>query len=227
PDWEEHFSAVVEKDDLRIDKFLQERVRIEVMRIPARQPRTPPALLDLTAYCNGSLMGWMESNSEDLSELPGGQTRLGGVPFDVRGVLQLKSHQYDSLQYPGAISNIAVGLRCQSLVFLQGTSHGEVNGTEIGRYVIHFEGGQTNVFPIVYGQQVLDLHTDPARMGIQPAWTGAAKGSSRKPAHLYLARWSNPHPELRVDHLDFVSSLALSSPFLVAVSVVERELPGN
>jgi hypothetical protein len=54
----------------------------------------------------------------------------------------------------------------------------------------------------------------------QASWTASkTDGSSLgKAAHLCISRWVNPYPALQIRHIDFVSLMTQSSPFLVAVT---------
>jgi hypothetical protein len=221
PDWEERFAAVVRPEDLRLERLLQESVRREIIRIAARPAGLSAAQMDLTLAYNGLLGGWLDPvPNESLAELASGPLLLDGVAFDARGVIQLRSHRHDLQHYPAAVSNITVGLRCQELVFLHGTVQAEAPGTAVGQYTIHFEDGKTEVFVMKYGRDVLEWRGKPARNGsnLQPAWTGPVTGSSGTQRRLYASRWANPHPNLKILHIDFVSTMAQSSPFLVALS---------
>jgi hypothetical protein len=201
---------------------------LKVVRIPARQSGTPTELIDLTPYYNGSLNGWLESSPEDnLGELPTGMTRIAGVPFDVRGVIQLGSRNNAMLHIPAAVSNIVVGVRWQASSSCTGQSMGR------GR-------------PPLSANILSTSRTAPPRRFRSPTdakyWIGTAtpptirsgmttrqagrpskidSSGTQKTARLYTSRWVNPRPNLQIQHIDFVSSMALSSPFLVAISARE------
>ena len=228
--WEDRFSAVVRKEDLSLEKLLADYVRLKVIRIPAREPGTPRELIDLTEHYNGSVKGWLEWPEDNLADLPAGQAKIVGLPFDIRGVIQLGSRAYASLDWPAGASNIVVGFSCPRLVFLQGTVSGEAPGTVIGQYVIHFEDGSRNVFPIRYERQLLDWLTNPGNRRLDNStavWSAPSTGGSgrKKVAHLYAIRWTNPQPHLRIHHIDFISARTQSSPFLVAVTAEAAEAP--
>lgn len=223
PVWEDRFSALVQASDLNLEPLMVEHMRLAVVRIPAREPKTPPALIDLTGFYNGSLNGWLEWNLENnLSELPAGPNTIGNSRFDVRGVVQLGSRHFAMLHRPVAVSNLQVRLKCDHLVFLHGTVNSESSGTAIGEYVVHYEDSSQSRFPIVFGQDVLAWLPDPAARKVetlQPVWIASKSGpTSARTPRLFLSRWINPHPHLEIRHLDFVSAKTQSSPFLVAVS---------
>jgi hypothetical protein len=229
-DWEDYFSALVQKQDLSLEKLLPEHLRLDLIRIPAREPGTPGELLDLTGHYNRSLKPWIEGGlAESVAGLPAGQTNVAGWPFDVRGVIQLGSRDYPMSHHPAAVSNIVVGFQCQSLVFLHGTVRADVIGNVIGQYVIHFEDGSAAIFPIRYGRSLLDWRTDPVGnrtlQNPNSLWrVSTAEAFSRnKAVHLYATEWHNPYPRLRINQIDFVSSMVISSPFLVGVSAVLSE----
>jgi hypothetical protein len=166
PDWEERFVPLIKPEELHLEKLLQENVRREIIRIPARPSGVSSDLVDLTSSYNGSLTGWLDPlPNQSLAELASSPLRLTGVPFDARGVIQLGCQQYDLQHFPAAISNIAVGFRGQGLVFLHGAIHPEAHGTAIAGYTIHFEDGTTEVFSIVYGRDVIDWGLSVAKNG--------------------------------------------------------------
>ena len=53
-----------------------------------------------------------------MGTLAHGIQTLDGVEFDVRGLIQVGSVSRAGKQYPKQVSNIAVGLVCQRLLFL-------------------------------------------------------------------------------------------------------------
>jgi hypothetical protein len=53
------------------------------------------------------------------------------------------------------------------------------------------------------------------------AWKGQNKATARLGRSLWLfkTRFANPHPEKRVESLDYVSTMATPGPFVVAMSL--------
>ena len=193
------------------------------LNIQARDVGTPFSCIDLSAYYNGSLdRDWFYHSIpfyEPFPTLPRGyQTLPGstGVVLDLRGLVQL-SKDDSPPGFPNRVDGIALHQKCRRLHFLHATYHGESEGTEIGAYVVHFAGGQQEEIPIRYGQDLRDWVAPADETKVQNiAWTG---GNSRFPAtRLFHDFWENPHPEIEIESLDFVSKLTKCAPFLVAIT---------
>ena len=103
----------------------------------------------------------------------------------------------------------------------------DVDGTQIGHYVVHYEDGATASIPIVYGQDVRDWWATEDRIPVtraRVAWTGTNPPIERFKTvlRLYLAVWENPHPEKKIARLDFCSACKTPcAPFSVAITVEE------
>jgi hypothetical protein len=223
--WEERFASLVKKEDLTLEALLTNHVHLEVTRVLMRESGSAPEQIDLTRYYNRSLKGSPEWAAENTPiELPAGRTVLKGVAFDARGIVQLGSKNFTMMHRPAAVSNIVVGLACQRLVFLHGAvaSAGEGVTIDIGEYIVHFEDGAIKVVPITYGRHVLDWRTNPATVSSPNLESvGRIVHEVRGPSSttwLYSTLWLNPHPDIPIDHLDFVTLMTESSPFLVAVT---------
>jgi hypothetical protein len=208
---------------------------------PPRDSRATANQIDLTRHYTKQLnldfnpnYGWLES---DLSELPTGTATLGGVVFDIRGLIQLRrgySRGMDSDEvswwshYPAAVKGIDVGRSFHRLHVLHAASHawGCTNGATIGSYVLHYVDGRQHACDVVFGQDVRDLWLHPAAVESpttrgKVVWTGsnpAAKASNAK-LRLYLNTWENPRPGVEVARIDYVSALAPAAPFLVAMTI--------
>jgi len=226
PEWESDFASVVHPDEMRLDFLLAEYVHLRVVRIPARDSSLPLELVDLASYYNGSPTGWMEAvEDKGLADFMTNLTIVDGISFDVRGVIQLGSKHFAMPGWPAMVTNITLGLNCEGLAFLHGTVNGAGEDEVVGHYVIHFEDSSTNVLPITYGLHLLawkesDLENIKSWETRQKDHTSGKisviqKGGTR----LYVFYWTNPHPNLRIQYIDFVSAMTQSSPFLAAVSV--------
>jgi hypothetical protein len=227
PEWESDFARVAHPQELSLDFLLQDYMRLKVVRIPAREPSAPPELVDLTRYYNGSLTGWMEVvEDKALADFRTDRTVIDGVSFDIRGVIQLASENYSMLNWPAYVTNIAVGLHCEGLAFLHGTVNAEADGVDVSNYIVHFENGSTNVLPITYGVHLLDWKEfDPEKIQSREnkqksRASGKTSVVQKGGTRLYVYYWTNPYPDLRIQCIDFVSSMTESSPFLVAVTAV-------
>jgi WD40 repeat protein len=192
--------------------------------IPARDPRTPTQLLDLSSWLNRPLecenfsipatTNYLEGLPHGLHVLPG----TGAVRFDLRGVVRLRCGAQQDSDPPSA-GEIQVRQKCRRLHFLQSAHNQEAEGAMVGAYVIRYEDGQRAEVPVRYGQHVRDwvLSADPGETpGAKVAWTGThpTKGAIR----IFEQTWENPRPEVEIATLDFVSKLTKCHPVLIAIT---------
>jgi hypothetical protein len=194
---------------------------------PERDPKAGKELIDLSKFYNARLgESWHGGTDNDLGALPVGIQRLGGVQFDVRGLLQLGGRE--STNWPSAIKGIPVQQKCQRIHFLHAAAYGTVaeDGKTIGAYVVHFAANQMRLeIPIVCGQHVRDWHqftNEPPSKELQVVWAGA-NGVSRREGRslrLFLTTWTNMVPSIDVQSIDYITSRETkAAPFLVAISV--------
>ena len=149
---------------------------------------------------------------------------LGGILFDVRGVIQLRRQDPDWYKFPEHVQ-IPVGRGFRQLHVLQGSIHGELDGAVIGSYRLHYADGQTMDLEMRYGRDLRDWRDSgpPKSLGeraavawIGPRWAGA---SGNEHVRLFRTTYTNPRPEVDVVHIDFVSRMTQAAPFLVALTV--------
>jgi hypothetical protein len=198
-------------------------------RFPARDPGARKELLDLTRFYNASLKeSWHGSKNNDLAALPTGLQTFGGVEFDVRGIVQLCSQSPSSTNYPVLVKGIPVHQPCPRLHFLHAAGFGNPvdEGKQIGLYVVHFATNQIRLeIPIRYGQEVRNWHSqagEPAAPeDLRVVWTGqnAVSQSAGRSLRLFLTTWTNTAPDAEIESIDYVSSMAVPAPFLIAISV--------
>ena len=108
-----------------------------------------------------------------LSALPAGLQTFAGVPFDVRGFVQLRGVAPDSELYPDRVA-IPVKRVFQRLHALHGTTWFERQGREIGAFVLHYANGEVAELPIVFGEHLRG--EDPRR--------DAEVGMSKRPTRV-------------------------------------------
>ncbi len=128
-------------------------------KVPVRSTEASDRLVDLTAFYTAALDdNWHQGASGSLLALTKGVGEFRGIPFDVRGIVQLAGSQLRDQGYPSEVRGIPVGKRCRRLHFLHATGWKERVGRQIGSYVVHFADGQRRHIPILYGQDVLDWY---------------------------------------------------------------------
>jgi hypothetical protein len=194
--------------------------------IPVRDSQAKKEEVDLTLYYNASLTeSWHTAGiGHDLALLPRGIQTLAGVPFDIRGLIQIGSVSRAGEKYPKELSGIAVGLACQRLHLLHAavSAYGTKEGTQIGSYIVRYANGQTREIPIVVGRDIADWFSQPneANQKFVVAWTGTNESSRAqgRTIRLFKSTWENPIPEVTVNSIDFISSHEGAAPFLVAIT---------
>ncbi len=192
------------------------------MRIPERAPQASRNLIDLTSHYNSALGdNWHDpwDAGGHLGELPIGVQTLAGTPFDVRGWIQVAQ---ESKEYPPRVDRIVVGVRCARLHFLHAAINAALieDGTPIGRYVVHYTGGQQQEIPITLGVDLADWFTQETNRPFVLAWTGENPKSRRagQKIHLFKSTWQNPLREIPIESVDFLTLRPGPSPFLVALT---------
>jgi WD40 repeat protein len=210
---------------------VERRTKNQPLRpIPARDPTAGTNQLDLSGVYNAALNEtWHPTSSldnldQDLSVLPAGLRTLGSVQFDVRGVIQLGQSNPNWPQFPDRV-RIPIGRRFRQLHVLHGTDCLEREDTVIGSYRLHYADGQAQELEIRYGRDVRDWwmggDPKPPGRGSEVAWTAPRPGAPAADdgLRLYRSTYSNPHPDVEVIHIDFLSNIRQSAPFLVAMTV--------
>jgi len=177
-----------------------------------------------------------QAKGNNLASLPTGVQVFGGVPFDVSGRIQLCGQDQASpgKRFPACARNIAIDRRCDRLQLLHGAGDVSGRGQPVARLVLHYADGSVAKIPIIAGEHVLDwwgpvyttdsgddrFTTSP---GTELAWAGSNPAiQEHEPdfsLRLYRSTFANPHPELEIKTIDYVSSLTQAAPFLVGLTL--------
>jgi len=203
--------------------------------VPPRDPAARSELLDLSNFYNASFTNsWHGNAGNDLATFPAGLPTLAGIEFDARGIVQLGSKSPTASKFPAQAKGIAVHERCQRLYFLHAAGFGSVSdeGKQIGSISIHFATNQmSSEVPIIYGRDVRNWHELPGELPapaeLRVVWNGQNAVSKRagRSLRLFLTCWTNPAPEMEIQSLDYVSSMAVPAPFLLAITAMKAEPP--
>ena len=219
-------------------------VAVERTRFSQRDPSATARQVDLTDYYTGELGETFHGkvanpwdHDDDLSELPIGLVELGGVRFDVRGVIQLRraeplagGWELATLDDPVRVDGIPIQQEATRLHLLLGTvSEGTVlsGGTVIGRLELHYADGENRPLELVYGRDILNWWYEPAKADSEVidrarvVWTGTNPVANEYGCRLrlYLNTRDNPRPGVKITTFDFVSAMGESGPFLIAVTL--------
>src|SRR5439155_24051594 len=107
----------------------------------AAERRALPVAIDLSPYFNATLgESWLPGTGENsLGNLTAGTMKLGGVPFDVGGVIQLAGGETDRLgrRFDAAVDGIKVGRSFERLHVLHSASGKEDDGIPVASLVLH------------------------------------------------------------------------------------------
>jgi hypothetical protein len=206
----------------------------DLSAIPPRDPKARPNLVDLSAKYNARLdEAWHPDPGVDilrhnhLGAMPRGVQLCGGVEFDVRGAIRLDCARLEAVgeALPKEVKDLKVGRKCHRLHFLQGAEWRAAEGAKTGAFVLHYAGGKQAELPVVYGDHVRDWWSNPSEpketRSARVAWTGSNAAAERAGASLriFSSTRDNPHPEQSIESIDFVSAMADSAPFLIAITV--------
>jgi hypothetical protein len=228
-EWEDNF-VVSEKHHTAFHDFeaLTNRSRNQLIRsvINPRTTETDARMLDLSAHYNALLLhlSQMDQTGKLLITYPEGVQKIGSVNFDVRGLVHLTGKDFP-IRFPQSVSSITVDRKCAYIHFLHGTIFTAMANSKIASYIVHQGDGHGDEVPIVYGKDVRTRWFDPNRESEaqtpKPAWISPQEkiGATGKSLRLYVRTWKNPHPDLEVKTIDFVSHKTESAPFLLAITV--------
>jgi hypothetical protein len=199
-----------------------------LLPVPARPDEAGPNPVDLSPVYNVALAeDWQPVRSMDdgpwnLGALPAALATLGGVRFDVRGLVQLRRLAADCELFPDRVS-IAVGRAASRVHLLHGTRWKAEEDATVAILVVRFTDGSRLEFPLRYGRHFrqADGDEDPGecpegRLGWKsPAPPGgSAHGNRIYVSTLPLGGWGRV-----VARLEYLSGLTRSAPFLVAVTL--------
>ena len=195
----------------------------------AAKPTTP---ISLKKYVNLPLDGDIQETKSakgqnHLQGLPRGRQVLGGVLFDIDGVVHLHGQPLtrQGKTYPKALTNIPIGGMASQIHLLHATGGRDALGFTVAKLILHFADGTTAEFKINYGEQVADWWSKPEEQLKDPdstvAWHGenpAAKAAKLE-VRLYRTTLRNPHPEREIQTVDLVATGIYAAPFLLGLAV--------
>jgi hypothetical protein len=231
--WEDLLTNQVDAADLKPARLFAGEsdptpaAKVPTVSYPRRDPQTKPNLINLSAYYNASLEeSWHGNSGNNLATLPTGLLMLGGIDYDVRGIVQLRGKSPNSKRFPARVNGIKIQQRCSQLHFLHAAGFGALadEGQHLGGYVVHFATNQMQLeIPIVYGQDVRNWHTlagEKPSSTLNVAWTGtnAVSAAAHNSIRLFSTTWVNIVPEVEIESVDFVSTTNSAAPFLIAIT---------
>jgi hypothetical protein len=185
--------------------------------------------LDLGSFFNAPLtpqwvLSLSDTNPEGLPAAPVGVVKLEGIPFEIRGVVQLGGNfsRRRRAGFPDAALGIALPLHCRRIHLLHATD-GELPAGEVaGCILVHFADGPPERLDLRYGEHFGALFSAnrqlPTSNNSSVMWKNDVTGPSRHQT-LYRTTWTNPRPDEKLAMLDYESAMKACGPMLLAVTV--------
>jgi hypothetical protein len=193
--------------------------------IPVRSPSATSAQLDLSSFYTRA------PSDFHFAELQPGLHEFDGVVFDIRGsvILAGMSHLHRGATDPNTARGITVGDTVTSVHVLQATIYETSEGTRVGRYVLRYADGESRELPIRYCEDTrnhwsgLDVAFDrgiEAKNG-KTVWQGKDRFAQSGGAtiRLFKRTYANPRPTVRLESIDFETTMTACSPILLGISV--------
>jgi len=188
-------------------------------------------LTDATVYTRlHQFIGTPAYMSPEQAEMSGLdiETR-SDIRFDVRGLIVAPPDDPRWRRwrfYATPVEPIRIQRPVSRLHFLHATTFRAPERAVIGRYLLHFADGDTQVLPLVYGVNVRRWHQssdEPATIpDAETAWRGTNPTAGFFGTSLRLCRWTwtNPEPAQAVQTLELQGATGLdTAPFVVALTV--------
>ena len=206
----------------------------------AHQPRTKSNAdipserffpVDLLRHTNGVLhTSWLpnEDPGNNLASLPTGRQEIGDVMFDIQGLIQLQGQCWVKRRYilPEHVDGIPVHRVCNRVHILHANSgFGDPVGTVVASLVLHYADGTHSQLDIRHRENVLDFWAwrpeSLPNTNAVVAWEGESPATARRGFGVRLCRTTfvNPQPQKKIETIDYVSAMAGSAPFLVALTL--------
>ena len=197
-------------------------------QIPPRQPGMPAEAINLTAKFNAGLHeAWHRQRDAALVQPPLYRTlRTGihhfrGIPFDIRGAINLSPFLNTDIDFPSQVQNIAIGRKADQLHILNAGWQPSVTGTPAAVYRVFYADGKVENFVARYEIEIGDAWLAGTTDNIPNlVWRGeqAAAFNFKRDTALYMATWDNPRPDVEISHIDFTATLRRVNPLLVAIT---------
>ena len=241
--------AAFPRENARIARWRQnpwpaERQR-EEERIKSRQAKDETVnatMIDLKPYLNTALTDSPASpvgNLDDnMAELPSGKNVFAGVPFDVKGCIQLNGAVMSLFKknYPNQVGPIGINRTCAKIHLLHGSNAilSRDFDRSVAKLVLHYADGSTSEIFVVAGKHLFDWWAPLFTTGVDPRFLQTAPGTERawtgsnpyikanqpdESLVLYKSTFDNPRPDVKLVSLDYVSTMTEAAPFLVGLTV--------
>lgn len=189
--------------------------------------------LDLTAFHDKS-GSWDRGN--EFQDVPRGPVTLGGVPFEVNGLVRLsgRSAKNDGKPYREEIKDIPVGSKFARLHVLHIVSYSTSQEAPYARITLRYGDGTSSSFPLIYGKHGRDWHrpryeypSTLADSNSKVVWRGEYDSTpvNGKTLRIFKSTFTNPKPDLDVATIDLASEMSSPNATILGMSIGPAHLP--
>jgi Glycosyl hydrolases family 2, TIM barrel domain/Glycosyl hydrolases family 2, sugar binding domain/Glycosyl hydrolases family 2 len=168
--------------------------------------------------------GWTDQGKNDLRSFTAGKRVLRNIPFDISsrkdgmGII-ISGNKKLSGKFPAEVNNIPVNMKVKEIYFLQGAAW--AHGNTGWKYIIHYKNGSQAAISVKNMVNVADWWNEPNDLaGAKVAWSGK---NSVHEVSLYMQKWINPNPELKITHID-IKDPGKAVAFVLAITA-KKYLP--
>jgi WD40 repeat protein len=197
------------------------------LRLRPRAKELGAELIDLSDHYNGLLEdSWQYTRYEanNLAGIVPGVHRLGGIDFDIRGLIQLDSRELSvrsNRRFEKRVNGIEIGVPCRKVHFLHAVAYRSGRGDVVGRYVFSFANGETWERPLQYGVDLADwwkvADQEEIEEGSQVVWS--ERTAPNRLVRLFVTSIDLPNADTMLDRIDLVGGDLDSAPFVIAITV--------
>ncbi len=243
--WEADFRRLFPHSYLTPVAISRSQAPLSEQAPPRANVSYPPELVDLTPYYTGLLTDcWpLDIGKDTLKPLVAENPRyepfdIDGVLFDIRGVVQLDAepvkpkgpprNNLSSPTFPESIQGIAVGQTASVLHLLHGTLFGEEDERLVATLGFNYADGRKGSVELRFGTNTgcwrSTLHTDETEWepNTRIAWTAPSPVEN---GELRLFKTAvRLCSDVRLDSVDFHSSMSKAGPFIVAMTTSESRV---
>ena len=196
-------------------------------RLPKRAEGMSARLVDLSHFYNGHLEdSWQLTGNakNNLEQISAGLNRLGGVDFDVRGVVQLSSRRLDQnsrRQFPKSISGIEIGQTCERVHFLLAAAYPSAEGEIVGTVTFNLSDGKSLERAIAYGVDLSDwwFTREGAERDEGTTIVWSQRTAPNRLIRLFIMTVGLPEGVKGLKSIDLDSGDADSAPFFLGITV--------
>jgi hypothetical protein len=195
--------------------------------VPRRPSGLPPQLVDLTAYYNNgpdSVRNFYYNVRPSLHPMPVGRQRIGGIEFDIRGLIQVVNWEA-SVTHPDDEARLDCipldGQTASAVHLLLDVSLREPvpQDTVLARLRLHYEDGSDTTLALQAGRHLPSYSGDDG--AVPRVFAGnplmAAAGLEDQP--FSAPRLANPHPERALRCLGLEPSTVIYPLALLAITL--------